>query len=366
MEWHIWDFPDGIRVNFTSEYRQKLFIRLKEICGSRYALAKILNLHPMTVKEYELGKSSTNRPVFVPVKFIKDIKMNFKGSLTEEFIEMENFILSYRCKNKGLFVNRPILPIKESPYLYSVAIHVLADGCASKRNLPYYCNKNKTLVKNFIKDLEIFGEVQKRTFRRSDGQLYIYFATAITRILEYILNVKFVRPESLPGVLINASNENKIASLRAFMDDEGSVSGGKIYVTQKSKQVLEQLKDLFEFLEIKTSKIYRKQYGYQFIILSESHEAYYKIISFYHPKKKKRLHDIVRKKQLRGIPIKYKVLNVVAKQQPMNTREVSNTLNLPLNSVREALTTLREEGKLLNRTINSRKPKIWFTRACGE
>lgn len=363
MEWHVWDFPDEIRINFTAEFRQRLFIRLKEVCGSRYALAKSLNLHPMTVKEYELARSTTNLPVLLPVKFIKAIKMNFGESLTKEFEEMENFILSYRCKNKGLFVHKPILPIKESPSLYSTAIHILADGCASKRNLPYYCNKNKTLIKNFIKNLEIFGEVQQRYFTRSDGQLYIYFATAISRILEFLLCVKFVRPESFPEILIKASSENRIASLRAFMDDEGSVTGGKIYVTQKSAHILTELKELFDSFNIKTSKIYKKQYGHQFIILSESHEAYYKIISFDHPKKKKRLYDIVRKKQLRGIPIKYRVLDIVTKRNLMNTREVANTLNLPLDSVREALTTLKTEGKLLNQTTNSRKPKIWFTKA---
>jgi len=139
LEWHIWDLPDNVRVYFTNEFRIEFFNKLKGICGSRYRLAKLLNLHCMTIKEYELGHSSTGSEIYISAKVIRRIIQIFRKDLGDIIPnKLESKIIAYRSKG-GWSVRKPILPIKESPELYSLAFHLICDGCDSAKNMPYYC-----------------------------------------------------------------------------------------------------------------------------------------------------------------------------------------------------------------------------------
>lgn len=161
LEWHVWGFPNDIRICFTNEFRKILFNKLKVICGSRYRLAKLLSMHPMTIKEYELGKSSTKRPVFIPVFVLKKLIVILEDAGFLSLIaDIEKNITEIRLKGgRGLVVSSPILPIKECEQLYSFVAHMIGDGCAANDTLPYYCGPDRELIESFKEDLQMFGIV---------------------------------------------------------------------------------------------------------------------------------------------------------------------------------------------------------------
>jgi len=359
MEWHVWDFPDNIRVYFKDEFREWLFKRLKEICGSRYRLAKILNLHPMTIKQYELGHSTYNLSVYVPVSFVKRIIHIFKGLFTDDILSnLEKNIVAYRIR-AGWPVYNPILPIKERPEIYSIIGHLLGDGCASKNSLPFYCNKCEELISGFRNSLKVFGRVEIKLFIRKDGVKYLSFPTVIARILQHIFNIKFTHPDSLPERLFKTTSENKAAFIRAFYDDEGCVSK-KIYITQKSKHLLKQLKDLLLSMDIKTGKIYKKRTAHQFIILTESYENFQNLIPFTHPKKSKRLIEMMNRRRLKPIPLKHKVLQLITKEPSITKYYVVEKFGVNKNAAIEALLSLKEEGKITGEYTGWQRPYLWY------
>jgi intein/homing endonuclease len=367
MEWHVWDFPENIRIYLADEFRLKLFNKLKEICGSRYRLAKILKLHPMTVKEYELAKSSEGRDVFLSVSVLKKIIDILKKYECSSLIaEIERHIEKIRMSGKGLIVNHPRLPIEESKELYSFVAHMIGDGCASRGNVPYYCSTNRELINSFKKDLQVFGEFEPVEYIRKDKRghetIYLRFPTVISNIVQHMLKVKFTKPDKLPDCIFRAPEECKVAFVRAFFDDEGSVTCGRIYFTQKSRNILEQLKLLLKSLNIETSKIYHKKKTntHQFIILASSYEKFYSLIKPHHNKKFKLLKELIEKRRSKPVPIKHKVLNLLQKEYPLTADVIASKLNLNLKSVIEALCSLHEEGKIARQFISSRKPRLWY------
>ncbi len=369
MEWHIWDFPDNVRIYFTDEFRKYLFETLKKICRSRYRLAKILELHPMTVKQYELGNSTYSRIVFMPVFVLKKLIEILKKSEFYSIIdEIEKHITKMRLKGgNSSVVNTPILPIKESEKLYSFASHMIGDGCASVCNA-YYCGPDRELIESFKKDLEMFGKIKTRQFVRKDGTIlgtvYLYFPTVIARIVQHILDVRFTKPYRIPERIFAASNTCKTAFLRAFYDDEGCVSGNKIYLTQKSRRILKQIEILLKSLNIKTGKISKTNTGSKFVIKVESYENFYDSIKFEHLKKQKRLEDIIIKRRSKPVPIKYRVLGLLKKNHPLTKYNISSTLNLRIKSIDETLSSLHEENQISYHYVSSRKPGLWYPLRC--
>lgn len=89
------------------------------------------------------------------------------------------------------------------------------------------------------------------------------------------MQIKFTRPHSIPKKLFETIDEFKIAFTRAFYDDEGSVSNGKIYLTQKSKNILLQIKSLLNSLGINSGRILKGVTGYRFVILTKSYERFF-------------------------------------------------------------------------------------------
>ncbi len=363
-EWHIWDFPDEVRICFSDEFREYLFKTLKKVCGSRYGLSKILELHPMTVKEYELGKSSHDRPVFISVFVLKKlIEILRKSSASLLIDEVEKHIVEMRLEGgRSLIVYDPILPIKESVQLYSFAAHMIGDGCASKEGVPFYCGTDRELIELFKKDLRIFGKIETKEFTRKDGVIYISYPTVIARIVQHLLRVRFTKPDEIPVRLFETRDEYKIVFIRSFYDDEGSVTIGKIYLTQKSKRILEQIKSLLKPLGIETSKIYHKEKtgAHQFIILTHSYEKFHSLIGFQHSKRKKRLEELILKRHSKPIPIKHRVLDLLKKSHPLTKYSIASSLDLRIESIHEALSSLKEEGEISYHYANSRKPALWY------
>jgi len=64
----------------------------------------------------------------------------------------------------------------------------------------------------------------------------------ISDILSHIFKTKFTFPDSLPTSIFTASNECRLEAIKAFIDDEESVSSS-FCITQKSAKLLEKIKE---------------------------------------------------------------------------------------------------------------------------
>lgn len=295
MEWHIWDFPDNVRIYFTDEFREWLFKRLKEICGTRIEIERRLEVSRGTIDEdIKLGKLRNGVETYTSVKIIKKIISVFSSQFDSDFLEkLEKNIIAIRC-SRGWVVHNPILPIKERPELYSIVFHMIGDGNASPRHSPYYSNKCKELINEFENHLQIFGDVEIKLKIREDGLIYLNFPKVITDVLSYILKTKFTHPTSLPQRIFFAPIECKIAAVKAFIDDEGCVSTS-FCVIQKSKRILLELKKLLKMIDIKTGKICNYSTARQLYISVYSYEKFANLITLSNPKKNSRLIQKIKK-----------------------------------------------------------------------
>lgn len=294
-EWHVWDFPDNIMVYFKEEFRLRLYTKLKEMCSTRDEIARKLESNKETIKSSLFLGERDGHKSYTFVRIVKKIVEVFGLQLGSDFLnEMDGNVVAYRSWNGWSVVN-PLLPIKESPEFYSVVFHVMADGNASMRHSPYYSNTSPVLIEDFINKLQYFGKVEVYKKHRPDGLVYVQFPKAITDVLSHTLSLNFVRPTKLPSDIFSASMQCKSAAIRAFVDDEGSISNSGFVVKQKSKILLEELKLLLSLFYIRTGRIGVDQNGvHRFFIWKESWRNFRDSIGFCHPRKEFILDDLVK------------------------------------------------------------------------
>jgi hypothetical protein len=365
--WHVWDFPDNIRVRFRDKFKKALYKKLIEICKTRVEIARRLKSNKETIRRclylgYRKHKDGKKVKAYISIPLIKRIITTYETQLGKNFIKrFDKNIVAYRSWN-GWDVINPILPIKETPKLYSIAFHLIGDGNASVRHSPFYSNKCEKLINKFIQELQIFGKVETKIKIRENGVILVYFPKAIADILSHTLKVKFVHPDSLPASIFNATMRCKISAIRALFDDEGSVSHA-FSVSQKSKNILRQLKKLLKSFNIKTGKICQETGAHKLYVSSRSYEKYLKLIGFNHPEKKNLLKKLVNKRKYKkSKTIKYRVLKLLNEKCPLNKYDISSLLGIHPNSAWEALRSLKKEGKVVGIPTGKNKPYLWYSK----
>jgi len=297
MEWHVWDFPDNIRVYFDSSFRELLYKKLIKICRTRIEIARRLESSKETIRRSLYLGHRNNRRAYISMKLVKNIVKVFGEQLGNEFLEnLEKSIVFYRSWN-GWNVKNPILPIKENPMLYSIVFHLLGDGNASVRHSPFYSNKCKELIEEFIGNLQIFGNVESKIKYRKDELLIVYFPKAVSDILKHILKSNFTFPDNLPERIFQASNECKVSAIKAFVDDEGSISSS-FCITQKSSNLLKQFKELLGSIGIESGKVCVNNNIHKLYILKRSYKKFDTMIKLTHVNKRQLLTKKIMEKDM--------------------------------------------------------------------
>jgi len=361
---HIWDFPDDIYILIKPKAKEKLFAHLYLKFGNRERLAKFLHLDPTTIKEYQLGFSDKDDKKwiqYIPVKFFKIMKTYFTKCLVKE---IENSVLAYRPR-AGTPIENPILPIKESPELYRIVGHILGDGSATKRKVPYYANSCKDLREEFITDLQIFGKV--KISNRKLTVPVINFPTAITKTLSHCLDVPFAIKERLPKNIFSAPKKCKSALLRALFDDEGS-SSAQVTIAMINKKLIEDIKVLLlEFGILSSSICVTKNNScssyYHLSVLAKSNEDFLNKIGFSHPKKLSILIAQVKKRyrkhRTREISeIENLILDYLRRVKHARTIEIANNIHLGLCHTLLHLKRIERENKI-KKSIEENKFYRW-------
>jgi DNA-binding transcriptional ArsR family regulator len=285
----ISNFPkERIYILLDKNYRRYLIQKSMKIlnCKNYFELACWINKTSKTkfnggdVKYWIKGNKFDKRDKKTYLRLmslwliLKLIKLN-----NEKIENLYKHILSYRVSSHGLLINNPKLPIKVTPELDSIVIHLFGDGAAGDFT-PSYTQKNKNSFDNFINKLKnCFGSFEKSIYF-TQGKYQIKFPKAITDIISYYYSIKSYKSHEakIPIKILKRKNRlYKLACLIAFIIDEGGIRD-VITLYSSNRVLLYQIRSLvlncgYSCSEIKFNI---KSNSYHFSLSNKSIEKLYK------------------------------------------------------------------------------------------
>lgn len=299
------NFPEYIFVYLEENYRKSLFKAAYNLCGSLNNLSKIIKISPSrlpfwfygTQKDYIRNKIGLQ---FIPLKKLKIISQKLVEDNRNEFSmkNIENNITMYRMR-AGNPIKNPKFQINEGPEIVRLLFHLLGDGYAGgKKDNANYRNTCPELLKEFEKDLKIFGDVP--IYKQKDS---IKFPKVIAEIIEkfYEINTKTF-DSKISEKIFQIPKRDLYQGIRAFTDDEGTIYSSSIRITSANKELIKGVKEIIVSLKIKCGEIktqisQKARFGKIYYLDIKDIEKYYKHIGFTHPKKKRLLELYVKKKK---------------------------------------------------------------------
>ncbi|MFH1631062.1 MAG: hypothetical protein ABIA21_02470 [Candidatus Aenigmatarchaeota archaeon] len=366
MEWHVWDFPDTLYIKLSEDFRKELCDRLVNKFGSRNKASIFLGINTTTLKRgLQTGIDSEGFEAYTSMKLIKKILDIFP----EDKEAIERNVIAYRARS-GNSITNPILPLRETPEMYSIIAHMICDGSAGERKSPVYYNSCRELLEEFKNYLTTFGEMRTNEYLVHSKVLPVYgilFPKAITDILSHVFQIKFVRTEHLPKKVFSTTEECKYAFIRALFDDEGTFSSKQrqLVFIQKEYGIVRDIKKLFDSIEIRTGYISKvdRDIGilHSITVLSQSRVKFKTVINFTHPEKRRILEYVVKNDMERKnyVTLKTKIIQMFEQQNSLSRLEITNRLKSNINSVTEILYEFRKEGIIESNFNGKNKPYIW-------
>ena len=224
------------------------------------------------------GWYSNNRNIPInKLKIILEISKKYKWK------DIEKNIIGIKVSGPGhaKFI-KPNFPIKINKDLGLIVGHVLGDGWIDKKfSQPCYCNSNKELLKEFQESIyKIFCikpriwiqknnsfEDKTEWLRRTENieeitnskNATLFYPKVIGQILYGIFG-EFAkgRYKEVPELAFEVTNEFKMGLIRAFYDDESSISAKShtIRVHQDNPDILEDIRKLLLSLCIVPGEIH--------------------------------------------------------------------------------------------------------------
>lgn len=355
---HLWDFPDTIYFLIKPYIRKLYFHRIYSFYNSKRNAARNLCVALATIRNYENGYSTKygiKHPQYISITFFKKTL----PLLGQEFIEkLEQSLVAISTSN-GLEIRNPKMPIRESPQLYNVIAHIIADGSAPKRRTPYYGNSCQTLRDNFRRNLKLFGKVESSETHYGSVPI-ITFPKAVTDILSNFFDIQFTFPNRIPKRIFAASLECKTSFLQALFDDDGSMTA-QLVVGIHNANIMKEIRLLLNYIGIKTSHVRvhhytQKKYLHKkdkvtLNIPTKEYSKFKSLIGFSHPQKSRNLELAIQtrnRKQRTRDPnyIEDRILRVL-EFKPSKTMELANELLYTINGVRPHLDRMLEEGLII-------------------
>ena len=378
----ISNFPeDKIYVLLDKDYRRELIesaihkLKLKNY----FELSLWINKNSKTkfnggdIKYWIEGKRLDKRtgnihPKFMPLWLV----LKLVRFCNDNFYQLDTKVLSYRSGGKGLIINSPILPIKITPELDSIVIHLFGDGAAGDFT-PSYTQKNKEGVDNFIKKLDnCFGGFEKSIYF-TQGKYQVKFPKAITDILScyYSISSYHTFKSFIPKLILNHSKEYHLASILSFMVDEGCIRD-VITFYSANLQLLSGIRTMvincdYECSEIKQS-IRRIYYSFNLSNNSLEHvERDIGQLSKNFPTcnlsfKKKEFDFILKRKKAKNSRDNKETKLIIFRllqKQILSAREISQLSGYAYCTIIHNLEKLLKEGRV-KRTLKTGKTYKWF------
>jgi len=357
-EFHLFDFPENIYVGLDNSFRKKLFSKCISKIGTKYKLAKYLNVDYKAINNWINGYRRMYGKLwkeFIPLHILK--KLSDLSKISKR--EIENNTKAYKIKGgKGLVIKNPILPIKETPALIRLLSHFIGDGYG--KTYTVYANKCRRLCIQFQKDLAIFGEVYTHLIYNKIKNIYILSSLkVIPDLIRHFYKIDLETFNSkVPKRLYSLPKKYAAEFLKAFIDDEGNIedSGMRIYSGNKKliKGIYKLIRHKFPNIEVKFCKYSVSAREYKLRIPKSSLPTFVKEVGdLYHPIKNERLHFILKlikqPKKMKGnkwYETKQNILKFI-KNNPSTIYELSKEFMITESAIRMHLNNLGKD-KLIN------------------
>ncbi|MBU3913808.1 MAG: winged helix-turn-helix domain-containing protein [Nanoarchaeota archaeon] len=376
------DFPEGkTYVLLSKNYRKNLISHsMNQLnCKNYFELSIWINKKLKTkfnggdVKYWIAGERLDERtkkihPKFMPLSLVLELI----GLNNEKIENLHSNIISYRSGGSGLVITAPILPIKITPELDSIVIHLFGDGAAGDFT-PSYTQKNKAQVDNFVKKLEnCFGKFEKSVYL-TQGKYQLRFPKAITDILSKYYSIESYRSHDsdIPARILNsADKKRKLACIVAFIVDEGNVRD-VISVYSVNKKLINGIRELVTGCSYNCSKIQfnKKASSYLFTLGTQDIERFYRDVQGLSKEfstcnlsfKEDEVKFIIErrtKKNPKNRKITEKLILDLLKDNNLSARQISKKISYAYCTVIHTLEKLLEE-KIVRRTKTNNKTYIW-------
>ena len=351
-----WDLSPTMRLNLTNDYTKSLF----DSCN--------INLNILAHKlgiSYPFLLQLRNQKYSIPLKII--LELSFLSSIS--LIEIQKNITSIGSR-AGIFCSVKF-PIKENKILASLAGHVFGDGYVGRNKRQFeYSNTNPNLIKEVKTQIFQLFNLPPSTEQKTRigypviiGEILALFGSPIA---------PKIYSQNLVPQWINNDNQYKIAFLKAFFDDDGSVmysknyraKGVNLYVIRHLKYksvaytLLEQISSMLKEFEIysgkpKISRIYTKEDG-EHVVMYINITDYQSIINFYtkiglaEGEKYNKLKKIVSKKiyYMKGNEraLNKQILGLLSKNKSLSTAQIARLLSKPKNKILKKMKQLNTKN----------------------
>ena len=379
---HIWDLPiEKVYIKLKDNFRKDFFNKAHKKFNNWRLLGDYLDVKrgdTLLAKNWKKGNCCCPLNIILKIgKLTKISKYEIEKNISE--IKYKTRI-NKRGGSSGKPIINPKLPIKVNEDFAEILGHICGDGTVNTDNPKKgigvaYINSEYTLIKSFNKKMKrIFGEIEPKIYVR-DGlnyrrpNYYVQYPSIIALFVLSIFDYKVNEGMDIPLFIFQMSKKAKARFLRAIFDDEGSVSENNKNITFSLKPIkpLKNIVKLLNEFNIRTGSIHTGNDVSRFGIAEQNSILnFQKFISFEHPKKIKRLDNIIKtgwkfKRYYNG-EAKEKIIVLLKENQNLNTKEISEILQRNKTTVKMHLNNLKEEGKIFNQRENNKNSIIdnWF------
>ena len=358
------DFPDDVYILLEDGFRAKFFKTAWKINRSYRHLAKKMGVSAPTMLAWRRNKDGKHYERFISIKNLKKILKFCKDSnnILFDFKTIEKNIKCIRARAGTLKIYDPKLPIVDSVELREVITHLLCDGYASnkKYSTSKYDLTSLEAVKEFKKELSIFGEIPKLKIRQYSAPKpratlhRLNFPKAITKILCQKFKINFCWDKGrFPDVFFLGDRKLLVAIVRAFLIDEGHIQDLSINFSSNNLKLLNDLKSICFNLDYEPLDIKKGKTCYLLSLSTRSFLKFYKdIISIsplpiIHKQKRLELGLKLLKKRYVHFDVQKEIICLL-ETKPMTTSELCEKIISRRNNINNHLNILKRKNIMLN------------------
>jgi DNA-binding transcriptional ArsR family regulator len=322
--------------NKNRSLRKKVFSEL-QLDKSLSDLSRELGIKIKNLSRYKDGTRTMTLELF--------LKILEKTSIRTEDLQKQ---IRLKLDKNGVFV--PIGPIVtiDKNWVY-VAELIRGDGNIPKNlwNITFVNKENLLInyVENFFKNLDINTNCIS-VYKRKDISFLVIRSKLLAYLFSKIFNISTGKKyEMMLPDFIENSKEFISAAIRGFFDAEGTVANGygkfksprRVVMSSISKQYVNSIQRIL--LKLSIGSIISKEIGkrkkpvYRLFIYHQNNlKKFYEVISPLHPKRRKKLFDVIKSYNKNRIPEGVLAKNILFALKQLGgkatRKEISNKLNI--------------------------------------
>ncbi|MBT3721397.1 hypothetical protein HN789_06915 [archaeon] len=369
-KFHLDQFPKKeLYLVINKSFRDSFFDVLSNKIGGTTILSRKLGVGSETVRRWKVGDRTFPNWALLQLNNLLR-KEKFSVEVIEKNIEI------FRGESSSYRIIDLVFPLVEDERLIRILTHLMCDGYSGgSKHLPTYVNTEKELIKLFVNDLSVFGNVsvsiRKRKTPKGNKHYYsVEFPRIFKHILKEIYQSEFyAKTARLPKHFFNLNEKLSSEIIKCFGDDEGSVRESSITFGLSNRYLLEDFRNILvknlrmnDKLISEVKKVPEKTF-YNFQVNRNLLKKYYDLIGFNHPDKRKRLEFILSRESRSGNKYpkgvaKQKIVDLLA-EKPSSAISLGMKVGIKPKNIRFHLNNLKKENKIHVSSLGENNTKIW-------